>query len=189
VLGALTANADSWSQTVFFLAFDENDGFFDHVPPPAIPSYNADGTLAGASTVPLQGQYFSDPERIYLSPEDTISGTLRPWGLGPRVPMYIVSPWSKGGWVNSQVFDHTSMGMFLEKRFGISVASISPWHRAVCGDLTFAFDFATPNNAQLPQLPNVSNYAALEAQQNKLPLPVPPTTPQPGLSLRQCLPH
>jgi phospholipase C len=69
------------------------------------------------------------------------------------------------------------------------VASISPWHRAVCGDLTFAFDFATPNNAQLPQLPNVSNYAALEAQQNKLPLPVPPTTPQPGLSLRQCLPH
>ena len=194
VLGALTANAASWSQTVFFLAFDENDGFFDHVPPPAIPSYNADGTLAGASTVPLQGQYFSDPERIYLSPEDTISGTLRPWGLGPRVPMYIVSPWSKGGWVNSQVFDHTSMGMFLEKRFGISVASISPWHRAVCGDLTSAFDFATPNNAQLPQLPDVSNFAALETQQNRLPLPVPPSTPQPlfqetGTRFSRALPY
>jgi phospholipase C len=194
VLEAVTANIESWSQTAIFLTYDENDGFFDHVPPPAVPSYNADGTLAGASTVPLPGEYFSDPERKYLDPADTISGTVRPWGLGPRVPMYVISPWSKGGWINSQVFDHTSVGMFLEKRFGIEVASISPWHRAVCGDLTSAFNFATPNDAHFPELPNVSNFAALEAQQQKLPLPVPPSTPQPlfqetGTCYSRALPY
>jgi len=176
VLEAVTANTESWRQTVMFLVFDENDGFFDHVPPPAVPSYNADGTLAGDSTLPLGGEYFSDPERRHLNPDDTISGTVRPWGLGPRVPMYVISPWSKGGWVNSQVFDHTSMGMFLEKRFGITVPGISPWHRAICGDLTSAFDFTTPNEAYFPTLPDVSNYAAIEAQQRKLPTPVPPAT-------------
>jgi phospholipase C len=194
VLDAVTANTDSWSQTVFFLTFDENDGFFDHVPPPAPPSYNADGTLAGNSTVSLAGEYFSDSARAYLSPEDTISGTVRPWGLGARVPMYVISPWSKGGWVNSQVFDHTSMGMFLEKRFGITVESISPWHRAVCGDLTSAFNFVTPNDPTWPILPDVTNFAAVEAQQKMLPSPVPPAIPQPlfqepGTRFSRALPY
>ena len=85
--------------------------------------------------------YFSDPERKHLLAEDTLSGTVRPWGLGPRVPMYVISPWSKGGWVNSQTFDHTSVGQFLEKRFGVTIPGISPWHRAVCGDMLSAFDF------------------------------------------------
>jgi phospholipase C len=174
VLEALTASTDSWSKTAFFLTFDENDGFFDHVPAPAVPSYNADGTLAGKATLPLDGEYFSDPSREHLLADDTISGTVRPWGLGARVPMYVISPWSKGGWVNSQVYDHTSMGMFLEKRFGISVDSISPWRRVVCGDLTAAFDFTAPNIQNWPQLPDVSNFATIEAEQKKLPAAVPP---------------
>jgi phospholipase C len=159
--------------------FDENDGFFDHVPPPAAPSYNADGTLAGNSTVPLAGEYFSDPEHEHLLPQDTISGSLRPWGLGARVPMYVISPWSRGGWVDSQVYDHTSIGMFLEQRFGIVIDSISPWRRAVCGDLTAAFDFASPNLTAAAPLPDVSDYAAIEAAQRALPPPTPPASPAP----------
>jgi phospholipase C len=178
VLEAVTADPISWSKTAFFLTFDENDGYFDHVPAPAVPSYNADGTLAGASTLSLAGEYFSDPQGLYRDPRDTISGSVRPWGLGPRVPMYVISPWSRGGWVNSQVFDHTSMGMFLEKRFGITVGSISPWHRAVSGDLTSAFNFETPNDAIFPDLPDVSDYAAIEAQQKLLPPPLPPSAAQ-----------
>ena len=179
VLEALTADTTSWSKTAFFLAFDENDGFFDHVPPPAVPSYNADGTLAGNSTLPLAGEYFSDPTSDCLLATDTITGTVRPWGLGARVPMYVVSPWSKGGWVDSQVFDHSSMGMFLEKRFGIHVDSISPWRRAICGDLTSAFDFTAPSVVDWPALPDVSNFAAVEAEQRTLPPPAPPSPPTP----------
>jgi phospholipase C len=194
VLDALTSNPESWSRTAFLLTFDENDGFFDHLPPPAVPSYNADGTLAGKSTVPLDGEYFSDPALEYLMAEDQISGSVRPWGLGARVPMIVISPWSRGGWVNSQVFDHTSVGLFLEKRFGIKVESISPWHRAVCGDLTSAFDFATPNGSQWPTLPAVADPSVVEAAQRLLPDPQPPAVPQslfqePGTRYSRALPY
>ncbi len=168
VLNALTVNSAVWSKTAFFLTFDENDGLFDHVPPPAPPSYNVDGSLAGKATLKLDGEYFSDPAGKYRKPEDTISGSVRPFGLSARVPMYVVSPWSKGGWVSSQVFDHTSIALFLEKRFDISVPNVSPWHRAVCGDLTSAFDFTHPGDAVLPKLPDTSNYAVLDAQQRTM---------------------
>jgi phospholipase C len=178
VLQALTANPETWSKTALLLTFDENDGLFDHVPPPAPPSLNTDGTSAGKSTLDLAGEYFSDPDRKYLHPDDQVSGTVRPWGLGPRVPLYVISPWSRGGWVNSEVFDHTSVGRFLEKRFGITVPAISPWHRAVCGDLTSAFDFITPNEQPFPELPLVHDAAtALDAVAQR-PKPTPPATPE-----------
>jgi phospholipase C len=171
VLEAITSSPEVWSKTVFFITFDENDGFFDHVPAPAVPSYNLDGTLAGKSTVDLAGMYFDigNSSREYLEKRDTISGNLRPWGFGPRVPMYILSPWSKGGWVNSQVADHTSVSQFIEKRFGVTIPAISPWHRAVSSDLTSAFDFVTPNDPQLPRLPDTSDFEKRDAASKALP--------------------
>ena len=194
VLEALTSNPEVWGRTVLFLTFDENDGLFDHVPAPAPPSYNLDGTLAGKSTLDLHGEYFSDPERRYLYQVDNVSGTVRPWGLGPRVPLYVISPWSRGGWVNSQVFDHTSVGQFLEKRFGITVPAISPWHRAVCGDLTSAFDFSSPNEASFPSLPYVDHSAVRIAAINQLPKPTLPAAPErpfqePGVRPSRALPY
>lgn len=177
VLDALTANPETWSSTALFVTFDENDGMYDHMPPPAPPSFHADGTLAGAASLKLDGLYFSDPEKRYLLAEDTVSGTVRPWGLGPRVPMYVISPWSKGGWVSSQVFDHTSVGQFLEKRFSVSIPGISPWHRAVCGDLLSAFDFVSPEEGA-PPLPDAAGSASLVAQAQGRPKPEPPATPQ-----------
>lgn len=178
VLNALTANPDVWSRTALFITFDENDGLFDHLPPPAPPSWNADGSLAGKATLNLDGEYFSDPERKYLDPADTVSGTVRPFGLSARVPMYVVSPWSKGGWVNSQVFDHTSLALFLEKRFDLTVPTVSPWHRAVCGDLTSCFDFTNPGDAAPAALPDMSAWEALEIQQRALPAYSVPDTHQ-----------
>lgn len=182
VLAALTANPAVWSKTALFVTFDENDGFFDHLAMPAVPSYDAAGNLMGKSTVPLDGEYFDASVGNYLSANDTTSGKVRPWGLSSRVPMYVVSPWSKGGWVNSQVFDHTSVGRFLEKRFGITVDAISPWHRAVCGDLSSCFDFVSPNDPVVPRLPDMSNYPAINAAQRLLPtapVTTAPATPQP----------
>jgi phospholipase C len=207
VLDALTANPDTWAKTVFFLTFDENDGLFDHLPPPAVPSYNADGSLAGKSSIALAGMYLNNHHYpgqafselsgtfgYYTDPADTISGPIRPWGLGPRVPMYVVSPWSRGGWVTSEVFDHTSVGRFIEKRFGVTIPAISPWHRAVCGDLTSAFDFEHPNSRRFPKLPDVSNYAQIEAVSTTLPPAAPPATPQPlyqqtGMRWSRALPY
>jgi phospholipase C len=195
VLDALTSNPDVWSKTVFFLTFDENDGTFDHLPPPALPSYNIDGTVAGKSTVSLAGHYFdATSARQHLNAADTISGTVRPFGPGIRVPMYVISPWSKGGWVNSQTFDHTSMGLFLEKRFGVTISAISPFHRAIAGDLTSCFDFVNPNDPTFPTLPDMSGWAASDAAQKKLPAPAAPATPQPlfqeaGMRFSRPLPY
>jgi phospholipase C len=121
VLQALAADADVFDSTVLFLNYDENDGFFDHVPPPVPPSGTANEFIQ--------------------------SGT--PIGLGFRVPMIIASPWTRGGWVDSQTYDHTSVIRFLETWTAAigrpaTCPHISAWRREVCGDLTGAFNFANP---------------------------------------------
>ncbi len=194
ILDALTANPDVWASTVFFQTFDENDGLFDHLPPPAPPSYNTDGTLAGKATFPLDGEYFDDHEDKYTSRDDNATGTTRPWGLGPRVPMYVVSPWSKGGWVSSETFDHTSVGQFLEQRFDLTIPAISPWHRAMCGDLTSCFDFSMEGDRAFPPLPDASGSVAILAEHLKRPKMLPPRAEEErfqeaGLRRSRALPY
>jgi phospholipase C len=197
VLEALTASDEVWSKTVLLMMFDENDGWFDHVPPPAPPSYRlwhadaAKAELAGASTVSTAGEYHE-----FSSGEATESPALRhrPYGLGPRVPLYVISPWSRGGWVNSEVFDHTSVIRFIERRFGVAEPNISAWRRAVCGDLTSAFDFSRPDDspfmASLPPTQALAERARLEQAS----VPVPPSVPtlpqqEPGTRPSRALPY
>lgn len=152
VLDALTSNPDVWAKTVLLINFDENDGFFDHMPPPAVPSYSvyhanpAQAQFAGASTVDTTGEYHH-----VLNGAD-VRTHHRPYGFGPRVPLYVVSPWTKGGWVNSQVADHSSVLRFIEARFGVQEPLISPWRRAVSGNLLSCFDFVNPEDNGFLQL-------------------------------------
>jgi phospholipase C len=161
LLAALVANPVVWSKTVFLLTYDENDGFFDHVPP-NIPPLDPG---MGRTTL-------SD-----IGADENLAGV--PVGLGPRVPMLVISPWSRGGRVCSQVFDHTSKLRFLEEwltlglkknRAGATLETISPWRRAVCGDLTSAFDFKTPNSAWPASVPASTQYALVSGK----PYPTPP---------------
>ena len=176
VLDALTANPEVWSKTVLLLMFDENDGFFDHAPPPAPPSRDAAGALAGASTVDTKGEYHEIVTG--LEKDDTAAHLHGVYGLGPRVPMYVLSPWTKGGWVNSQVFDHTSVLRFVEQRFGVAEPNISPWRRAVCGDLTSIFDFAAPDDADLLRgLPPTAERAGLARALPQTVVPAAPLRP------------
>ena len=153
VLDALTSVPEVWSKTVLLINFDENDGYFDHVPSPSAPSPVGDGTYAGKTTLSdmaMSAEYFNHPAAPDSVKQPKPDG--RVYGPGPRVPLYVVSPWSRGGWVNSQVFDHTSVLRFIEARFGLEETNISPYRRAVCGDLTSAFNFGTPNGEALPVL-------------------------------------
>ncbi|MEN2471775.1 phosphocholine-specific phospholipase C [Burkholderia sp. GS2Y] len=159
ILDALTANPDVWSKTALFITYDENDGFFDHVVPPTPP----EDARFGLSNVSVAGE-------IYAGDGKHPAG---PVGPGPRVPMLVVSPWSRGAWTCSQVFDHTSIIQFMEKRFGVLEPNISAWRRAVCGDLTSAFDFANPN-ASAVTVPSVAGLSAAADAQSTLPMPVVP---------------
>ncbi|ALJ72355.1 Non-hemolytic phospholipase C precursor [Burkholderia pseudomallei] len=188
ILDALTSNPDVWRKTVLFIMYDENDGFFDHVVPPQPATTRAQGL----STVTVDGEIHDvvNPGRGGSYTADGL-----PYGLGPRVPMTVVSPWTKGGFVCSQVFDHTSVIRFIAARFGIDEPNITPWRRAVCGDLTSAFDFRTPD-ATLPPLPDTSGYRSIADQLcSTKPAPAVPAAPspvdpqEPGVRPARALPY
>jgi phospholipase C len=176
ILDALTSNAPLWGKTALFVVYDENDGFFDHMVPPTPPRSDAEGL----STVDASLEIFPGG----------VGNASGPYGLGVRVPMIVVSPWSKGGWVCSEVFDHTSLIRFLERRFGpghsgLKETNITDWRRAVCGDLTSAFDFATPNE-EPAALPDTAAYAPPDRDRHPSYVPDPPEeqalpTQEPGM--------
>src|SRR5262249_39804885 len=141
VLDILVSNPDVFSKTVLLVNYDEADGSFDHVVPPSVPATPANG----ASTVSTEFEIV------------TTSDPHGPIGLAQRVPFIAISPWSKGGYVNSQVFDDTSVVQFIEQRFGVVERNITPWRRAVAGDLTSVFNFANPNDAPV-NLPSTTGY-------------------------------
>lgn len=152
ILEGLWANPKVWARSVFILMYDENDGQFDHVPPP----------------VPEPG-----------TPGEFVDG--RPIGLGFRVPCLVISPFSRGGYVCSETFDHTSILRLLEARFGVEVANLTAWRRATCGDLTSAFGFGEPSRLDVPELPDTAK--RLEVVYEAL-----PTLPQPCVPILQRLP-
>ena len=183
-LDALTANPAVWSKTVVFLMYDENDGFFDHVVPPTPPQSRAQGL----STVDTVNEVFAGNATYGAGP----------YGLGVRVPMIVISPWSKGGWVSSEVFDHTSLIQFIERRFsshhaGVIERNITPWRRAVTGDLTSTLNFKTPNDTVVT-LPGTGAYAPPDRVKHDDYVPAPPaalTVPkqEPGVRPARPVPY
>jgi phospholipase C len=95
------------------------------------------------------GEYLTAPDITGDS-----GGIAGPIGLGFRVPMLVVSPFSRGGFLCPDVFDHTSILRFLEARFGVEVPNLSEWRREATGDLTSAFNFAGPDKNR-PKLPAI----------------------------------
>ncbi len=168
VVDILASHPEVFGKTVLFVNYDEEGGFFDHHVPPTPPFAGA-----GASTVDTVNEIYpaGDPNHP--------SG---PYGLGMRVPMIVVSPWSKGGWVNSQVFDHTSLIRFIEARYakdypGLVETNITPWRRAVTGDLSSAFDFASPDREPV-RLPSTAAFIPAVLARHEDFAVVAPSSPQ-----------
>jgi phospholipase C len=185
-IDALVSNPEVFSKTAFFINYDEEGGFFDHQVPPTPPQTRANGL----STVETTNEIF---------PGDSVHPSA-PYGLGMRVPMIVVSPWSKGGWVNSHVFDHTSLIRFIEARFGdahpgvLKETNITPWRRAVVGDLTTAFDFVRPNARRRVFLPGTDGFKppdfSFHPDFNIVPPTVQMLPPQePGVRRARALPY
>ncbi|WP_454690049.1 phosphocholine-specific phospholipase C [Achromobacter aloeverae] len=156
VMDILTADPEIWKKTVFIIAYDENDGYFDHGCTYAAPDPRRPETGRSSAAIGPDGlEYTGREDEIALGvPARLARGG--PIGLGFRVPMIVASPWSRGGWVNSQLFEHTSTLRFLEtfiaRKFGkqVTETNISPWRRAISGDLTSCF---RPYDGREPKLP------------------------------------
>jgi phospholipase C len=194
VLEALTANAESWSKTVLFLCYDENDGLFDHVVPPTPPQTserNSQGMVSPSLVAGLRDEFLDlDVHTAMNHPlvPGADPGGKQPIGLGLRVPMIVISPWTTGGWVCSQTFDHTSVLQFLEARFGVAEPNISAWRRSVCGDLTSAFDFSLKPDPIVPELKLPQERRDVLAPILAPPIPAMPKQ-EPGLRPARPLPY
>jgi phospholipase C len=186
LIEALVEHPEVFAKTVFIINYDEAGGFYDHMPPPMPPLAEAEGF----STVPVAGE-----AKDYRGAADVENHGRYPLGLGVRVPAIVVSPWSRGGFVCSEVFDHTSTLRFLEKRFGVMEPNISDWRRAVCGDLTSAFDFKSPNLAWTSlALPDTADYMqrvarSLASPSLKIPGQQAPSRQDPGQRPSRPLPY
>jgi phospholipase C len=156
----LTSNPEVWKKTIFILTYDENDGYFDHVPPFVAPHPSRPETGRVSDGIDTSVDYVTAEEERKLNRgrwarESSI-------GLGYRVPMIIASPWSRGGCVCSQVFDHTSVLQFLETFLShktgrpVEEPNISSWRRTVCGDLTSAFQAFDGAQGGLPPSPDAT---------------------------------
>jgi phospholipase C len=178
VLNTLVSNPEVWAQTVFLVIYDENGGFFDHVAPPTAPAGTAGEYLTG--TLP-----------------SAAAGIAGPIGLGFRTPALVISPFSRGGYVASQTFDHTSTLRLIETLFGVEVPNLSAWRRSVTGDLTSALALANPPDTSVPALPatslgdtTVAEQAVLNALAGTLdvgiPYPLPTTNSMPS---QEATPH
>lgn len=216
VLDILTKNPDVWKKTIFILTYDENDGYFDHIPPFTAPHSHKKGTGKVSDGIDTRVEF------VTLEQEQERKGFPNTYdrenaiGLGYRVPMVIASPWSRGGYVNSEVFDHTSSLQFLEtfltKKTGkkIKEHNISDWRRTICGDLTSVFrtyhgeKFAAPmplkknefvesiHKAQFKKLP--SGYKNLSADEIAVIKKHPASSPympkqEPGIKPSCALPY
>ena len=167
VLDALTADPRVWAKTLLFYTYDENDGFFDHVPPPTAPAGTPDEYI--------------DQSTANANASATL-GFAGPVGLGFRVPMTLISPFTRGGMVCSDTFDHTSILRFLELRFGVAEPNLSKWRRSTVGDLTSAIGCLTRPSYAFPTLPDAATLAAAATQEcAKLPPPsIPADQKMPG---------
>jgi phospholipase C len=139
VLKTLMSNEEVWASTVLFVMYDENDGWFDHVPPPTAPA-NTPGEYVTVNPLPSDA-----------------GGIAGPIGLGVRVPMLVVSPFSAGGWVCSDTFDHTSQLQFLAERFGVTVPNVSAWRQGIVGNLTTTLPTLSSPVTTKPTLAKTSN--------------------------------
>ncbi len=150
VINGLTTSPN-WSSSALFLTYDENGGFYDHAAPPAAP-------------VP-------DNVPPNLHAGDT-AGAFDRYGF--RVPVVVVSPYSKSHYVSHVVDDHTSILRFIELRFGMKAMT----NRDVNADpMLDMFDFSTPHFATPPSLPT----AVIDPGQLAA-CPQPPATALPRIS-------
>ncbi|HEY6886451.1 MAG TPA: alkaline phosphatase family protein, partial [Solirubrobacter sp.] len=102
-LNALQASPE-WDSTAVFLAYDDSDGWYDHVASPTVnPSDSPSDALNG-------------PGKCGLVPP--AAGAYRSrCGYGPRLPLLVVSPYARQNFVDSTLTDQSSILLFIEENW------------------------------------------------------------------------
>jgi phospholipase C len=164
-------DSSSWKSSIFFFAYDEGGGPYDHVPP--VPGHSNQNTDASLGTIPDISQIAVNPDSynpcVPSGGTPTLHcdlGTADPGAnsgdapavdgfaaqLGFRVPNMIVSPFTKAHYVSHTPMDHTAVIKFVENRFIGSSTHLTA-RDAAQTDLLEFFDFSSPPWATPPTPP------------------------------------
>jgi phospholipase C len=118
-----------WAHTALFITWDEHGGFYDHLPPPpaCVPD-SKDPILSstGNNTIPAKFDRY-----------------------GVRVPLIVVSPFAKKGYVGHATYDHTSILRFIEAKFKVPALTARDANADALMDL---FDFKNPPSVTPPTI-------------------------------------
>jgi len=133
-----------WEHTVVIIAYDDSDGWYDHLMGPIVngsasklDQLNGPGKCADSTTA-LPG----------VNPATTHANGR--CGPGPRLPLLVISPWAKPNFVDHTVTDQTSILRFIEDIFAGGKRLGGGSFDAQAGSLATMFDFskATPQNTK-----------------------------------------
>lgn len=162
IRGIITAliGSPSWKDSIFIQSFDEAGGLFDHVGPMINGQMIQELTVGAAGQTITPGRYAGDaapqnvPSPDGITPRDL--GSSDPPGdftrTGFRVPVMVISPFAKAGFVSHLPMDYTAVLKLVETRFNLPTLT----HRdAAQPDMsTEFFDFVNPPNMNPPAVPN-----------------------------------
>jgi len=134
-LDALEQSPD-WDSTAVVLAYDDSDGWYDHVMSPILnPSAAGQDALNGPGVCGNVKDATAYADRC---------------GYGPRQPLLVVSPWAKRNFVDSTLTDQTSVLRFIEDNWQLGRIGDQSMD-AKAGSLGNMFDF-DPDHARAPKV-------------------------------------
>ncbi len=125
-----------WSQTAVIIAYDDSDGWYDHVMPPAVSQSND-----------AEYDELSGPGECGAAPPGAYQDRC---GYGPRLPLLIVSPFARVNYVDHTLTDQSSILRFIEDNWSVGQLGDQSTD-AMAGSLMGLFDFEqeTPHTAKL----------------------------------------
>ncbi|MFF0145899.1 phospholipase C [Amycolatopsis sulphurea] len=125
-----------WSSTAIVLAYDDSDGWYDHVP-----SKIVNGSRDRAQDSP-----------VCSSQAPGLGGAADRCGYGPRLPLLVLSPYSRVNHVDHTMTDQTSVLRFIEDNWRLGRIGGGSYD-ALAAPLTGMFDFTRPHAEPLPLNP------------------------------------
>ena len=137
-----------WSNTAIIIAYDDSDGWYDHVNH----IVNGSGTMADALNGTGQcGSASATPETALAGVDPMTAHAQGRCGYGPRLPLLVISPWARKNYIDSTVTDQTSVLRFIEDTFLSGQRIGSGSFDSMAGPLDGMFDFSqsSPPNAKV----------------------------------------
>ncbi len=128
-----------WQSTAIIIAYDDSDGWYDHVMDIVNGSATSADRLEGAG---LCGSASATAENALPGVAAGTAHAQGRCGHGPRLPLLVISPWAKQNYVDSTVTDQSSIVHFIEDVFLSGERIGGGSYDSIAGPLDNMFDFS-----------------------------------------------